>query len=121
MPTRRFVLTAWLGLVPATSALAQPLSSGPVPPPPADVPLPEPGTVPPPPRPPRAPVYDEEDAGDGISARAAIRIARRRGVVDVERVRRGREVWIVSGTDEYGDDIRVVVNDDGYVVDVRRD
>jgi hypothetical protein len=121
MPTRRFVLTAWLGLVPATSALAQPLSSGPVPPPPADVPLPEPGIVPPPPRPPRAPVYDEEDAGDGISARAAIRIARRRGVVDVERVRRGREVWIVSGTDEYGDDIRVVVNDDGYVVDVRRD
>lgn len=117
MPTRRFILTACLGLVPATSALAQPLSSGPVAPP-GDIPPPVPGIAPPPPRP-RA--YDDEDEGDGISARAAIRIARRRGVVDVERVRRGREVWIVSGTDEYGDDIRVVVNDDGDVVDVRRD
>lgn len=117
MPTRRFILAACLGFVPATSALAQPLSSGPLPPP---------GEIPPPPMPdiappPRRRIYEDEDESDGIGARAAIRIARRRGVADVERVRRGREVWIVSGTDAYGDDIRVVVNDDGYVVDVRRD
>lgn len=115
MLTRRLALAACLGLLPAARALAQPLG-GPGLPPPAQIPPPAPGMAPPLPRP---RVYDEED--DGISERAAIRIARRRGVVAVDRVRRGRNVWIVAGTDEYGDEIRVIVNDEGDVVDVRRD
>lgn len=115
MPTRRFVLAACLGLVPAKSVVAQVVEGGPVPP--GDIaPWPAPGTVP---RSPRPPLYDDED--DGITERQAVRIARRRGIVEVDRVRRRSNVWIISGRDEYGDDIRVVVNDDGDVVDVRRD
>jgi hypothetical protein len=117
MLTRRLALAACLGLLPAARALAQPLG-GPALPPPGEIPPPAPGIAPPP-RLPRPPVYDDED--DGISERAAIRIARRRGVVAVDRVRRGRNVWIVAGTDEYGDEIRVIVNDEGEIVDVRRD
>lgn len=117
MLTRRFALAACLGLLPASRALAQPLGAGPGLPPPAEIPPPAPGIAPP--RPPRPLVYDDEH--DGISERAAIRIARRRGVVEVDRVRRGRNVWIVAGTDEYGDEIRVIVDDEGEVVDVRRD
>lgn len=118
MPTRRHVLAACLGLVPLTSAFAQPLGA-PGLPPPGIVPPPGPGIAPPVPRPPRPPTYD--DRAYGISEREAVRIARRRGVVDVGYVRRGRNVWIVAGTDQYGYGIRVIVNDDGYVVDVRRD
>lgn len=126
MLTRRFVLAACLGLVPATPVLAQALSGGPGAPPRAVPPpavVPGPDLAPPPPRPPRppAPAYDEDDDDYGVSRRDAVRIARRRGVVDVEGVRRGRGVWIVSGTDDDGYDIRVVVDDRGYVVDVRRD
>lgn len=130
MLTRRFVLTACLGLVPTGSVLAQALSGG-VGAPPRAVPLPAPGPAPapapdmapPPPRAPRplAPAYEEDDQDYGISRREAVRIARRRGLVDVENVSRRRGVWIVSGTDDEGDDIHVVVNDEGYVVDVRRD
>ncbi|MGX1790603.1 hypothetical protein ACWIGM_27910 [Bosea sp. NPDC055332] len=125
MLTRRFVLTACLGLVPAAPALAQALSGGVgapprAVPPPIEVPPPEVPIAPP--RPPRgpAPTYDEDD-DYGISRRDAVRIARRRGVVDVENVGRRRGLWIVSGTDDEGEDIRVVINDEGYVVDVRRD
>ena len=127
MLTRRFVLTACLGLAPAGSAFAQALSGGVGAPPravPPPVPLPAPAPdVAPPPRAPRlpAPAYDDDDQDYGISRREAVRIARRRGVVDVENVSRRRGVWIVSGTDDEGDDIRVVVDDEGYVVDVRRD
>ncbi|MEI5667000.1 hypothetical protein WBO78_18770 [Bosea sp. CCNWLW174] len=132
MLTRRFVLTACLGLVPTGSVLAQALSGGigapprAVPPPgpgPGPGPAPAPDLAPPPPRAPRppAPAYDDDDGDYGISRRDAVRIARRRGVVDVENVSRRRGVWIVSGIDEEGDGIRVVVNDEGYVVDVRRD
>lgn len=124
MLTRRFVLAVCLGLAPAGSALAQALSGG-VGAPPRAVPLPAPvpDIAPPPPRAPRppAPAYDEDDEDYGISRREAVRIARRRGLLDVENVSRRRGVWIVSGTDDEGDDIRVVVNDEGYVVDVRRD
>ena len=42
-------------------------------------------------------------------------------MVEVERVRRGRDVWIVTGTDGYGDDMRIVIGDDGEVLDIRRD
>lgn len=116
MPTRRFVLTACLGLVPTAPALAQVLS-GEIGAPPLDVPSPDAPTAPPyPPRPPEA---DDDDYG--ISRREAVRIARRNGVVDVESVRRRRGVWIVSGTDDDDEDIRVVVNDEGDVVAVRRD
>ncbi len=56
---------------------------------------------------------------DGISEREAVRIARRRGVDDVERVRETPRGFVVSGTDRYGDEIRVVVSRDGEVIDVR--
>ncbi|CAN7655657.1 PepSY domain-containing protein [Bosea sp. LjRoot237] len=116
MPTRRFVLIACLGLVPTAPALAQVLSSE-IGAPPLDVPPPDAPTAPPyPPRPPEA---DDDDYG--ISRREAVRIARRNGVVDVDSVRRRRGVWIVSGTDDDDEDIRVVVNDEGDVVAVRRD
>lgn len=120
MLTRRFVLTACLGLVPAAPALAQALSGGVgapprAVPPPIDVPPPAAPIAPP--RPP-APTYDDDEADYGISRRDAVRIARRRGLVDDVRRRRG--VWIVSGTDDEGDDIRIVINDEGYVIDVRR-
>lgn len=128
MLTRRFVLTACLGLLPTGSVLAQALSGGVgapprAVPPPVPLPAPAPDVAPPPPRAPRppAPAYEEDDRDYGISRREAVRIARRRGVVDVENVSRRRGVWIVAGTDDEGDDIRVVVNDEGYVVDVRRD
>jgi len=126
MLTRRFVLTACLGLVPAGSVLAQGLVATPdgPPPPPLGVSppiaVPPPAIVPQPPRPP-APAYDEDDQDYGISRREAVRIARRRGLVDVDDVRRRRGVWIVSGTDDDGDDVRIVINDEGDVVDVRRD
>ncbi|CAN7628786.1 PepSY domain-containing protein [Bosea sp. LjRoot90] len=117
MLTRRFVLTACLGLVPAGSAFAQALSGSAVVPPPVDIAPPgAPMASPYPPRPPEA---DDDDYG--ISRREAVRIARRNGVVDVESVRRRRGVWIVSGTDDDDEDIRVVVNDEGDVVAVRRD
>jgi hypothetical protein len=126
MLTRRFVLTACLGLVPTVPALAQALSGGVGAPPravPPQIEVPSPGApMAPPylPRPP-APAYDDDDEDYGISRREAVRIARRRGLADVESVNRRRGVWIVSGTDDDGDDIRVVINDEGYVVDVRRD
>lgn len=125
MLTRRFVLTACLGLVPAAPALAQALSGGAGAPPravPPPIEVPPPGAPMAPPHPPRppAPTYDD-DEDYGISRREAVRIARRRGLVDVDDVRRRRGVWIVSGTDDDGDDIRIVINDEGYVVDVRRD
>lgn len=122
MLTRRFVLTACLGLVPAAPALAQALSGGVGAPPraiPPPIEVPPPGVPMAPPHPP-APSYDD-DEDYGISRREAVRIARRRGLVDVEDVRRRRGVWIVSGTDDDGYDIRIVINDEGYVVDVRRD
>ncbi|AZO79499.1 MULTISPECIES: PepSY domain-containing protein [unclassified Bosea (in: a-proteobacteria)] len=120
MLTRRFVLTACLGLVPAGSAFAQALSGSAVAPP-VDIPAPGAPMAPPyPPRPP-APAYDDDDEDYGISRREAVRIARRSGVVDVENVRRRRGVWIVSGTDGDDEDIRVVINDEGDVVAVRRD
>jgi hypothetical protein len=124
MLTRRSILTACLGLVPAAPALAQALSGGVGAPPravPPPIDVPPPGAPMAPPRPPRppAPAYDDEDYG--VSRREAVRIARRRGLVEVEDVRRRRGVWIVSGSDDDGYGIRVVVNDEGYVVDVRRD
>jgi hypothetical protein len=123
MLTRRFVLTACLGLVPAAPTLAQALSGGVgapprVVPPPVAIPAPVPEVAPPPPRP---PAYDDDDEDYGITRREAVRIARRRGLVDLEDIQHRRGVWIVTGTDDEGDDIRVVINDEGYVVDVRRD
>ena len=123
MLTRRLALIACLGLVPIAPALAQALSGGigappRAVPPPIDVPPPAPPIAPP--RPP-ASTYDDDEADYGITQRDAVRIARRRGLVDLEDIQRRRGVWIVSGTDDDGDDIRVVINDEGYVVDVRRD
>lgn len=116
MLTRRFVLTACLGLAPAAPALAQVLS-GEIGAPPLDVPPPDMPTSPRYQH--RLPEADDDDYG--ISRREAVRIARRNGVVDVESVRRRRGVWIVSGTDDDDEDIRVVVNDEGDVIAVRRD
>jgi hypothetical protein len=56
---------------------------------------------------------------DGISEREAVRIARRQGVDEVERVRETPRGWIISGTDSEGEDIRVVISRDGEVIDVR--
>lgn len=56
---------------------------------------------------------------DGISERQAVRIARRQGVDEVERVRPTPRGWVVRGTDRNGDDIRVVISLDGDVIDVR--
>jgi hypothetical protein len=65
-------------------------------------------------RPPPPPRYD-----DGISEREAVRIARRQGVEEVDRVRPTPRGWVVGGTDRNGDDIRVVISRYGEVVDVR--
>jgi len=45
-----------------------------------------------------------------VSEREAIGIARRRGVVEVNRVVRGDREWRVSGRDRRGNRIRVVIN-----------
>jgi hypothetical protein len=120
MLTRRFVLAACLGLAPTAPAIAQGLGDGAGAPPAA---IPYPDVVSPPTRQPRpsAPGYDDDDEDYGITQRDAVRIARRRGLVDLEDIQHRRGVWIVSGTDDDGDDIRVVINDEGDVVDVRRD
>ncbi|ODT43755.1 MAG: hypothetical protein ABS59_22555 [Methylobacterium sp. SCN 67-24] len=127
MLTRRLALAACFGLAVVPGAFAQPLGvpapivpGGPPPPLPGPggvAPMPPGGIAPRPPRPPRLEIEEEE----GISERQAVRIARRRGMVEVERVRRGRDVWIVTGTDGYGDDMRIVIGDDGEVLDIRRD
>lgn len=71
----------------------------------------------------RGPDYDRRDRRpprfDGISEREAVRIARRRGVDEVERVRETPRGFVVSGTDRDGDEIRVVISRDGDVIDVR--
>ncbi|MBX9911393.1 MAG: PepSY domain-containing protein [Beijerinckiaceae bacterium] len=56
---------------------------------------------------------------DGISEREAVRIARRQGVEEVERVRETPRGWRISGLDRNGDEIRVIISRDGDVVDVR--
>jgi hypothetical protein len=56
---------------------------------------------------------------DGISEREAVRIARRQGVDEVERVRETPRGWRISGLDRNGDEIRVIVSRDGDVIDVR--
>lgn len=56
---------------------------------------------------------------DGINEREAVRIARRQGVEEVDRVRPTPRGWVVGGTDRNGDEIRVVISRDGDVVDVR--
>jgi hypothetical protein len=56
---------------------------------------------------------------DGISQREAVRIARRQGVEEVERVRETPRGWRISGFDRNGDEIRVIVSRDGDVIDVR--
>jgi hypothetical protein len=65
-------------------------------------------------RPPPPARYD-----DGISEREALRIARRQGVEEVDRVRPTPRGWVVGGTDRNGDDIRVVISRYGEVIDVR--
>lgn len=120
MLTRRFVLIACLGLVPTAPTLAQVLGDG-AGAPPAAIPYPDVAPLPPGQPRPSARAYDDDDEDYGITQRDAVRIARRRGLVDVEDIRHRRGVWIVSGTDDDGDDIRVVINDEGDVIDVRRD
>lgn len=115
MFTRRFAIAACLGLATIPGALAQDFGAPPDGRPPPDLPPPGRGMMPPPRRP-RGEFYE-----DGIGEREAVRIARRRGIVEVERVRRRRNVWIVSGTDDYGDDLRIVISDNGEVLDIRRD
>jgi len=56
---------------------------------------------------------------DGISEREAVRIARRQGVEEVERVRETPRGWRISGLDRNGDEIRVIISRDGDVIDVR--
>lgn len=56
---------------------------------------------------------------DGISEREAMRIARRQGVDEVERVRPTPRGWVVRGLDRNGEEIRVVISRDGEVIDVR--
>lgn len=117
MLTRRLALAACFGLTVVPGAFAQPLGAPAPIVPGGAAPMPPGGIGPRPPRPPRLEIEEEE----GISERQAVRIARRRGMVEVERVRRGRDVWIVTGTDGYGDDMRIVIGDDGEVLDIRRD
>lgn len=127
MLTRRLALAACFGLAVTPGAFAQQLGapvpmvpSVPVPSLPGlDGTAPMPPLVPPLPRLPRPPGLEIEE--EGISERQAVRIARRRGMAEVERVRRGRDVWIIAGTDGYGDDLRIVIGDDGEVLDIRRD
>lgn len=58
---------------------------------------------------------------EGISEGEAVLIARRQGLDRVERVRQGRRGWVVAGIDIDGDDIRVIISNDGDVVDVQRE
>lgn len=64
--------------------------------------------------PPPPPRYE-----DGISEREAVRIARRQGVEEVDRVRPTPRGWVVGGSDRNGDDIRVIISRYGEVIDVR--
>lgn len=109
-PICRTALVALALLAPAVGAFAQGIEFGP-----GGVRINPPGFEPrerfdrrpPPPR------YD------GISEREAVRIARRQGVEEVDRVRPTPRGWVVGGTDRNGDEIRVVISRDGDVVDVR--
>lgn len=57
-----------------------------------------------------------ESRRDGISERRAARIARSEGMEEVEAVNRRRNVYIVEGVDQRGEDMRVVI--DRYTGDV---
>lgn len=116
MSAARLAIVALFGLSTVSGAFAQAIEIGP-----GGIRV-DPGLDrrgPPPPPGPRLP--PPEPRYSGISEREAIRIARRRGVEEVERVRRGRDGWAVAGVDRYGDRIRVVVSEDGDIIDVRRD
>ena len=58
---------------------------------------------------------------EGITEYEAVRIARREGLAQVERVRQGRRGWVIAGVDGDGEDIRVIISRDGDVIDVQRE
>jgi len=60
----------------------------------------------------------EPEAEDGISEDDAVSIARNEGVRRVDRVREGRRGWVIVGVDRNGDDIRIMINRRGEIVDI---
>lgn len=58
---------------------------------------------------------------ESITQYEAIRIARGEGLDRVERVRRGRRGWVIVGIDRNGDDMRIMISNDGDVIDIERD
>lgn len=63
----------------------------------------------------------EPEADDGISEDDAVSIARDEGVRRVDRVREGRRGWVIVGIDRNGDDIRIMINRRGEIVDIQRE
>ncbi|PZN92704.1 MAG: hypothetical protein DCF30_22760 [Hyphomicrobiales bacterium] len=63
----------------------------------------------------------EPEAEDGISEDDAVSIARDEGVRRVDRVREGRRGWVIVGIDRNGDDIRIMINRRGEIVDIQRE
>ncbi|RDJ22159.1 hypothetical protein DWF00_23670 [Bosea caraganae] len=61
------------------------------------------------------------DPLESITTDDALRIARGEGLARVGRVREGRRGWVIVGIDRNGDDMRIVINRSGEVVDVQRE
>lgn len=106
-----FAASVALAFLPAATATAQTIELGP-----NGLRVNPPGSVIEVPEVPRR-RYERE----GISEGEAVQIARRQGLDRVEHVRQGRRGWVVAGIDVDGDDIRVIISNDGDVVDVQRE
>ncbi len=70
---------------------------------------------------PEDPAFSEPELDDAITANDALRIARSKGMVRAGRVREGRRGFVVTGRDIDGFAMRIVIDRDGFVVDLRRE
>ncbi|WP_439495183.1 hypothetical protein [Bosea sp. (in: a-proteobacteria)] len=60
---------------------------------------------------------EAEDIGED----EAVRIARDEGMVRIERIREGRRGWVIVGIDHNGDDMRIILNHQGEIIDIQRE
>lgn len=58
---------------------------------------------------------------EGIDEDEAVRIARDEGMVRIERIREGRRGWVIVGIDHNGDDMRIILNHQGEIIDIQRE
>jgi hypothetical protein len=61
------------------------------------------------------------DGLESITTNEALRIARDEGLARVDRVREGRRGWVIVGIDRNGDDMRIMINRSGEIVDIQRE